>query len=144
MVIKMMKRPRNWSYREELNNRTASAMIANGSSWDDIPAIRMFSNDIMDEMQKAGMVTTAESDRLSQKVTIKEVQKLMKNMKRNNYRADKYLVAGMQQAPTYKTVNYNEITPLDDGHAKYRGRIFATKEDLKYMPKRVRLVDIGR
>lgn len=77
----MRRRNKNWSYRQELNNRTASAMIANKYSWNDVSAIRMLSNNIMDMLEKEGVVTRAESDRLSQDITIKEVQKILKEKK---------------------------------------------------------------
>ena len=117
-------------------------MIANQSGENDKEAIRFFSNQIMDEMERAGIVTRKESDRLSQDITIHNVQQIMKNMKSKHYDAAKYLVAGYQDAPVYKTVNYNEIEPADDAHAKYRGVLYGTKEDLKYMPSKVRLVEI--
>jgi hypothetical protein len=74
----MPRRIQGWSYRRELNNRTAAAMIANKHGWKDKTAIRTLSNDIMDAFEKAGVVSRKESDHLSQDITIEAVQKILK------------------------------------------------------------------
>ena len=49
---------------------------------------------------------------------------------------------------TFKTVKYNDanFNPLSDGLAYYKNgtkwQVYGTKEDLKYMPKKVRLVKL--
>ncbi len=45
----------------------------------------------------------------------------------------------------FKTVAYNnpELRPISDGMATYKGELYGTKEDLKYMPKRVRLIRLN-
>ena len=42
----------------------------------------------------------------------------------------------------FKTISYNnpELKPVSDGLAIYKDKLYGTKEDLKYMPKRIRLV----
>lgn len=73
-----MKHRKGWSYRKEVSNRTAAAMIMNRYAVNDKTAIRTLSNDIMDQFEKEGVVSRAESDKLSQDVTIKEVQRIMR------------------------------------------------------------------
>lgn len=53
-----------------------------------------------------------------------------------------HLNEGSNHFPTYKRVRYNDpaFRPIADGMAAYKGKLYGTKEDLKYMPKFVRLV----
>ena len=44
--------------------------------------------------------------------------------------------------PVYKTVKYNQIKPIDDGTLVYDGKMYGSKDDLKYMPDKVRLVKL--
>jgi len=55
----------------------------------------------------------------------------------------KKLNAGMLSMRTYKRVPYNQLKPISDGEAVYKGKLYATKEDLKYFPKFVRLAKFG-
>lgn len=45
----------------------------------------------------------------------------------------------------YKTVCYSskDLKPLGDSLAIYKGTLYGTKEDLKYFPKKVRLVKLN-
>ncbi len=81
----MTQRPKK-SLRNMVTTLTAAAMESSKYSWDDIPAIRMLSNNIMDELKREDYCTDKECDKLSQDVTIKEVKKLMKNRALNRGR----------------------------------------------------------
>lgn len=74
-----MKQRQKKSLRNMVTTLTADAMESSKYNWDDIPAIRTISNDIMDGLRKEGYCTGKECNKLSQDVTIKEVKKLMKN-----------------------------------------------------------------
>jgi hypothetical protein len=52
------------------------------------------------------------------------------------------LNAAFKSQPTFKRVRYNDpaFKPISDGLAAYKGKMYCTKEDLKYFPKFVRLV----
>lgn len=55
----------------------------------------------------------------------------------------KHLVACFASQKTFKTVPYNKVEPHSDGLAYYEGKMYGTKEDLKYFPKQVRLVELN-
>jgi len=44
----------------------------------------------------------------------------------------------------FKVVKYNEIEPISDGYAKYKGKGYATREDLKYFPHKVHLLYVDK
>ena len=50
---------------------------------------------------------------------------------------------GFASNKVFKKVSYKEIRPISDGLAYYQGKMYGTKEDLKYYPKNVRLVKFG-
>ena len=53
-----------------------------------------------------------------------------------------HLNEAFKNSLTYKRVRYNDpkLHIISDGLAAYKGKMYCTKEDLKYMPKFVRLV----
>lgn len=76
------------SLREVVTSDTVVAMLESGYGTNDIPAIRTISNDLMDSLQRDGFCTAAECNRLSQDVTIKEVQKRLR--KHRNKAQERY------------------------------------------------------
>ena len=54
-----------------------------------------------------------------------------------------HILEGMKSLKTYKRVPYNQLSPISDGEAVYKGKLYATKEDLKYFPKSVRIAKFG-
>ncbi|GAH63032.1 unnamed protein product, partial [marine sediment metagenome] len=55
---------------------------------------------------------------------------------------ESHTITAFKNQKTYKEVPYNEIKPHSDGLAYYKGKMYGTKEDLKYFPKKVRLVEL--
>jgi hypothetical protein len=53
-----------------------------------------------------------------------------------------HLIVSTKGMKTFKRVRYNDpdLKPISDGLAIYKGKMYGTREDLKYMPKFVRLV----
>ena len=70
------------SYRKMLTEQTVQAMKANNHESNDLGAIRFISNTIMDNMIRSNMMSKAQANQLSQKVTIREVQKAMRKMEK--------------------------------------------------------------
>jgi len=68
-----MARPRR-SMREIVTRDTITQMLDYGNEWNDVPAIREISNNIIDNLLRSGEFSVKEANRLSQDVTIKEVQ----------------------------------------------------------------------
>lgn len=58
----------------------------------------------------------------------------------------KHLVAPFAKQKTFKSVRYGDkdFHPISDGLAIYKGKMYGSKDDLKYMPKSVRLVRLPR
>lgn len=65
-------------YRDQIVEDTIRGMLSAGYDHDDLPAIRMISNDTMDYMEKEGVITRKQSDRISQKRLVKEVKAKVK------------------------------------------------------------------
>jgi hypothetical protein len=57
-----------------------------------------------------------------------------------------HLINAYSSLKPFKTVKYNdpEFKPFSDGLAYYKGKMYGTKEDLKYMPREVRLIDLDK
>jgi hypothetical protein len=66
-----------FSIRDWVNARTAQAIMANGLDAG-TTTIRCTANDVVDLLEKSGRASRAQTDRLSQKVTIREVKKLLR------------------------------------------------------------------
>jgi len=64
--------------KEEIIESTIAGMLMNGYGFDDIPAIRTISNDVMDRIEKEGRASRKQTDRISQTIIIKEVRRRMK------------------------------------------------------------------
>jgi hypothetical protein len=133
-------RRKGWSYRDSLDEKVAAGMIAQGYSPNDLPAISLITSIVQDEFERAEIVSRAESDRLSQAVTINNVQRIMKDMIKRNF--PQTLNQQFNEWPTERTVRFSEIEIIDDSHCRFRERIYATKENLRYKPSMVRLVSI--
>lgn len=73
-----MEMRRRFSYRAVLSKETAHEMMRQKYGVNDRAAIRTISNDLMDSLEKRGFVTRKQSDQLSQDVTIREVQRIMR------------------------------------------------------------------
>ena len=78
-----MAHRRRFSLRDLVTSDTITGMRSGGYGWGDVPAIRTISNDIIDHAIRNGYVTSKEADRLSQDVTIQEVQR---SLRRTNWR----------------------------------------------------------